>query len=107
VPQRQHDGLRRPGGQIVAAEDREHARRVRERRDGGEELGLDVLAGDEHVDRLRPGGEPGLDQVFALADEEAGLRPLVAALEPADQLQACIRRRGDHGRSLGSDPEGV
>ncbi len=57
--------------QIGAAEDGDHPRRVSERRDLREQLGIDVLSGDEPVDRLRAGGEPGLHEILALAHEQA------------------------------------
>ena len=79
--------------QIGATEDGEHARRVRECRDLREQLRLDVLAGDEPVDRLRAGGEPGLDEILSLAHEQPEPLALPARLQPADQLQARVRRR--------------
>jgi hypothetical protein len=39
---------------------------VRQRRDCGEQLGLDVLAGDEQLDRLDPGCTCCVDEILAL-----------------------------------------
>src|SRR5262249_13265785 len=66
-----------------------------QRRDRGQQRGVDRLAGDEHVGRLEPGGERSVDEILALADEQAELRPRAPALQPAHQLQARVRSRGD------------
>jgi hypothetical protein len=54
VPERQRK-VARPARQVRATVDPDGARRVRQRRDLREELGLDVLPGDEQVDRLDAG----------------------------------------------------
>jgi hypothetical protein len=54
---------------------------VTERRDLAEELRQDVLARDEELDRLDPGGRRGLDQIFALDGEEARLGAVLARRE--------------------------
>ena len=59
-----------------------------ERRDGGEQLGLDVLPGDEQVGGLDPGGERRVDQVLALADEQPELRPADACSPAAGSASA-------------------
>ena len=54
MPERERDRPR-PAWQVVAAEDRDDTRRVGERRHIREQLGLDVLARDQHVGRLDAG----------------------------------------------------
>jgi hypothetical protein len=90
--------------QVITAEDADYPRRVSERRDGREELGLDRLAGDEQVDRLDPGPPRGIDEVLALTDEEPQLRALPPALQLADELQARIRGGGDQCQTLLTSP---
>ena len=69
---------------------------MRQGRDGGEQLGLDVLARDEQLDRLDPGGRRRLDQILALDGEEPELLALALLREElADELQRRVRRRGD------------
>ena len=75
MPQREHQ-RHRAARQVVAPVDTDHARRVTERRQLGDESRLDVLARDEQLDRLDAGGSRGVDEVLALADEE----PLLLAL---------------------------
>ena len=82
--------------QVCAAVDADHARRVRERRELGDERRLDVLAGDEQVDRLDAGSARGLDEILALADEQPLLLALPPRLEqPPDQLQLRVVRGRD------------
>ena len=105
MPEREPDRTRLVGRQVGTAEDPDHARRMGERGDGGEQLGLDRLAGDEQIDRLDARRPRRLDEVLALADEQAELLPLPAALEPPHELQPRVRRRGDHAaRSDGETP---
>ena len=66
---------------------------MRERRDLGEQLRLDVLAGDEQVDGLDPRGARGGDEVLPLGDEQPELLPLPPRLELADELQPRVARR--------------
>src|SRR4029453_15278794 len=74
-------------------------------RRAGEKLGLDVLSGDQELDRLDSGRPRGLDQVLALGREEAGLLPLPTRREElADKPQLRVVRRGDQAaRVLASD----
>jgi hypothetical protein len=66
---------------------------VRQRRDAGEELGLDRLACDEKLDRLDPGRRSGVDQVLTLDGEEPELLALAFLREElADELQRRVRR---------------
>ena len=88
--QRRLTRLARQGG---GTEDADDASRVGQRRDGGEELGLDVLAGDEELDRLDPGGRCSVDQVLALDREEPELLALALLREELpDELQRRVRR---------------
>jgi len=100
VPEGEADRPRPERGQIVAPEDADHARRVGERRDPCEQLRLDGLARDKQVDRLDAFRPRRLDEILALADEEAELRALAAAFEAADELQPRVGRRRDHRRTL-------
>jgi len=62
-------------------------------RDGGEELGLDGLAGDEELDRFDPGRRGCVDQVLALDREEPELLALPLLREQLpDELQRRVRR---------------
>ena len=99
VPERERDRPLLERRQVAAPVDADHARRVRHRRDPGEQLRLDVLAGDEQVDRLDPSGAGRVDEILALADEQAELVPLPPALQLADQLQARVGGGGDHARN--------
>jgi hypothetical protein len=94
-PERERDvtGLRRQVGPPV---DRDDPRRMRERRDPREQLGLDRLAGDEQLDRLDPGRRGGCDEVLALDGEEPELLALALLREElADELQRRVRRRSN------------
>jgi hypothetical protein len=62
-------------------------------RDGGEEIRLDALAGDEKLDRLDSGRRGGVDQVLALDREEPELLALPLLREELpDELQRRVRR---------------
>jgi len=62
-------------------------------RDGGEEVRLDALAGDEKLDRLDAGRRGGVDQVLALDREEPELLALpLLRKELPDELQRRVRR---------------
>jgi hypothetical protein len=68
-----------------------------QRRELGEQLGRDVLAGRERLDRLDPGFPRRLQQVLALADEEAlplALTP--RGQQPPDQAKLRVVGRRDH-----------
>jgi hypothetical protein len=81
---------------------------VPERRDLGQERGRDRLRGgqpvqqgrplrvDQRLDRLEACVETRRDEVLALADEEAELPARAPRREPAHELEAGVRRRGDH-----------
>jgi hypothetical protein len=66
---------------------------VCERRHLGEERCLDVLARDEHIDRLDPGR--GLDEVFTLRDEQLELVAPAPVVELADELEPLVVAGGD------------
>ena len=99
-PPQADDHLAAAGRQVAAAVDADHARCVPERRDLGEELGNDVLAGDEEFDRLDPGGRRGLDQILALDREEARLLALLARGEKLpDEPELLVSARLDQAAS--------
>jgi hypothetical protein len=67
------------------------------RRDPGQEIGLDVLAGSEHLHRLDACVVGCLDEIFALDHEQPLLLALSPRLEqPVDQPQLGIVGRRDH-----------
>jgi hypothetical protein len=66
---------------------------VREHRDLGEERRLDVLAGDEQIDRLDATG--GLDQILTLRDEQPELVSPAPVVELADELEPLVVAGGD------------
>ena len=68
---------------------------MRERRYLREQLGGNVLSGDENVDRLEPGGEPGLEQILPLDREQPELVPPAPVVELADELEPLVVTRGD------------
>jgi len=68
---------------------------MRERRHLREQLGRHVLAGDEHVRRLDPGGEAGLEQILPLDREQPELVPPAPVVELADELEPLVVARGD------------
>ena len=85
--------LARLSRQRGGAVDPDDARRMRQRRDGGEQLRLDRLARDEELDRLDPGRGGRLDQVLALDREEPELLALALLREELpDELQRRVRR---------------
>jgi len=67
--------------EIVPAEHADRARRVSERRDGGEKLREDVLARDEELGGLDTRAQSGVDEVLSLDREEPGLLPVLARRE--------------------------
>jgi hypothetical protein len=82
--------LARQGG---GAEDADDARRVGQRRDGGEKLGLDALARDKELDRLDPRRRCRVDEILALDREEPELLALALLREELpDELQRRVRR---------------
>jgi len=94
VPERERH-RRSATWEIGAAENRDDARRMRERRYLREQLRRDVFSGDEHVDRLEPGGEPGLEQILPLDREQPELVPPAPVVELADELEPLVVARGD------------
>lgn len=81
--------------QIITTKDADHARRMAERRNVGQERWLHGLACaeavdrtlrvDKELDRLDAGRERRPDQVFALTNEETQAVALTARREPADE----------------------
>jgi hypothetical protein len=69
---------------------------VRGRRHLGEQRRLDVLAGDEQLDRL---GRRGVDEILALTGEEPELVPPAPLVQLADELELLVVARGDQGRA--------
>jgi hypothetical protein len=51
---------------------------------------------DEHLDRVNPGLERRLHEVFTLTNEEPEALALTSGGQAAHELQARIRSRGDH-----------
>ena len=92
VPERERDRPLLAGGRSARGRRRSPAAGARAR-DAGEELRLDVLAGDEQVVRLDSGREGGVDEILALADEEPGLRALPPALSCGSASGAGSPRR--------------
>jgi len=62
-----------------------------ERRHRRELLGVDVLAGNEELDRLHSLGTRSVDEILALTDEEPELLSLPRGRQPRDELQPAIR----------------
>jgi hypothetical protein len=63
---------------------------VRERRDLGEQRRLDVLARDQDLDRLDPGGERRIDEIFTLGEEEPELVAPAALVELPNELELVV-----------------
>ena len=61
---------------------------MRERRHLGKEGRVDVLAGDEQLDRLELTG--GLDEILALDDEQLELVAPAPVVELADELEPLV-----------------
>ena len=92
TPERQRRGARL-ARQGCGTEDADDPSRMGQRRDRGEELWLDALAGDEELDRLDAGRRGGVDQVLALDREEPELLALPLLREQLpDELQRRVRR---------------
>ena len=94
MPERQRHRPR-AAREVLAAEDGDDPRRVRECRHLREQLRRDVLSGDENVRRLEPGGEPGLEQILPLDREQPELVPPAPVVELADELEPLVVSRGD------------
>jgi len=63
---------------------------VPERRHLGEQRRLDVLAGDEQLDRLDSGVARGVDEILALGDEQPELVAPAPVPELADELEPLV-----------------
>jgi hypothetical protein len=63
---------------------------VRERRDLGQQRGLDVLARNQDLDRLDPSGERRIDEIFTLCEEEPELVAPAALVELPDELELVV-----------------
>jgi hypothetical protein len=68
---------------------------MRERRHLREQLRLDVLPRHQHVRRLEPGREPGLEQILPLDREQPELVPPAPVVELADELEPLVVAGGD------------
>jgi hypothetical protein len=79
--------------QIVPPIHGDHPRRVRECRDLREQLGRDVLAGDEQLDRLEIAG--CVDEVLPLDCEQPELVAPAPVVELADELEPLVVAGGD------------
>jgi len=65
-----------------------------EGRDLGQERRLDVLAGDEELNRLDAGVDCRLDEILTFRDEEPELVAPAAVLKLADELQLLVVEGG-------------
>jgi hypothetical protein len=63
--------------------------------DLGQQGGLHVLAGDEHLDRLDPRVERRLDEILTFGDEEPELVAPAAVVQLPDELELLVLARGD------------
>jgi len=81
--------------QIVKSKDADDPSRVPERRDLGEERRLDVLSGDEQLDRFDTGRNGRVHKVFALGDEQPELVAPAPVVELADELEPLVVAGGD------------
>jgi hypothetical protein len=63
---------------------------MRERRHLGEQLRSDVIARDEQIRRLEPGGEPRVEQVLPLDCEQPKLVPPTPIPELPDELEPLV-----------------
>jgi hypothetical protein len=66
-----------------------------ERRHLGEQRRLDVVAGDEHVDRLEAGVARGVDEVLTLRREQPELVAPAALVQLPDELELLVVARAD------------
>jgi hypothetical protein len=66
-----------------------------ERRDVREKRRLDVLAGDEHVDRFESCVARGVDEILTLGDEEPELVAPPPLVQLADELELFVVARAD------------
>jgi hypothetical protein len=68
---------------------------VAERRDLGQQQGLDVLARDEQLDGLDSRGGGRLDEILAFRDEQLQLVAPAALRQLADELELLVLARAD------------
>jgi hypothetical protein len=73
--------------QIVAPEDGDPPRGMRQPGHRGEHLSRDVLTCNQQLDGFEPGREPRLDEVLPLDGEQPELMPLPRRRQLANQLQ--------------------
>src|SRR5207248_9539197 len=92
VPELERHGPRLGTGQVLAAVDADHARGVSGGGDLGEQRRLDVLTGDEQLDRL---GRGRPHQVFAFDEEEPELVAPPPLVQLAHELPLLVVARGD------------
>jgi hypothetical protein len=71
---------------------------VTECRHLGEQCRLDVLSGDEQLDRLMAALAGRLDQVLPLRDEQPEFVPPAAVVQLANELELLVLAGGDQGR---------
>jgi len=69
-----------------------------ERRDLGQKRRLDVLSGDEQLDRLDPGVERRVHEILTFRDEEPELVAPAAIVQLANELELLVVERGDQDR---------
>jgi hypothetical protein len=63
---------------------------MRERRYLREQVRLDVVAGEQQLDRLDPYCRRGADEIFALDEEEPELVAPAALVQLADELELLV-----------------
>jgi len=80
----------RPTRQVVAPVDADDPRRVRELRHLGEQLGCEVLARHEKLDRLDPRRGRRFDEILPLDDEKPELVAPAPVTELADELELLV-----------------
>jgi hypothetical protein len=68
---------------------------VPERRHLGQQRRLDVLAGDQDIDRLEAAGVGGVDEVLTLDEEEPELVAPASLVQLADELEPLVVAGGD------------
>jgi len=88
-----------PTRQVIAAENTDNTRRMRERRHLREQSGLCVLACDENVGRLEASAEAGFDEILALDREQPELLAPAPVLKLAEELESLVVARRDQSRS--------
>src|SRR5918992_4839890 len=74
-----------------------------ERRDFGEQLGLDVLTRDEQLHGLDPRGARSVDEVLALGRKQSELVAPPALLQLANELELLVLARADQDSADNAD----